>query len=117
MKFETPTEDGTELAEGQHQSLATELAGARVVVGSRDFLEPIEELQFGDAGELERETEKMASVLEFGTRGRVMQAEMTNADKTFGQDMGEKTTDKLHGREGHLLLFPLVAIVEILEGD
>src|SRR5512147_2917812 len=42
---------------------------------------------------------------------------MTNADKTFGQDMGEKTTDKLHGREGHLFLFALVAVIEILKGD
>ena len=54
MDFETPAEDGTELADGQHQSLATKLAGARVVLGSRDFLEPIQELQFGDDGQLKR---------------------------------------------------------------
>ncbi len=31
--------------------------------------------------------------------------------------MREKTTDEFHGRQSHLFLFPLIAIVEILEGD
>lgn len=117
MHFETPTEDGPELAEGQHQSFATELAGARVVVGLGDFLEPVQELEFGDDGQLKRETEKTASVLEFGAAGTIVQTKMANADKALGEDMREKAADKLHGRQGHLFLFTLVAVVEILEGD
>jgi len=117
MNFETPAEDGSELADRQHQSFATELAGARVVVGLGDFLEPIEELEFGDEGQLKRETEEAASVLEFGAAGTIVQTEMANADKAFGEDMREKTMDKLCSRQGHLFLFTLVAVVEILEGD
>ena len=52
MNFEAPTEDRTELAEGQHQAGATEFAKTRVLLGLSDFLEPIQELQFGDDGEL-----------------------------------------------------------------
>jgi hypothetical protein len=117
MDFETPAEDGTELVERQHEPFAAELAEVRVVVGSRDFLEPIQELQCGDDGELKRETEETACVLEFGTAGTIMQTEMANADKALGQDMREKAADKLAGGQGHLFLFALVAIVEILKGD
>ena len=46
-----------------------------------------------------------------------MQAKMANADKAIGKDMREKTADKLRGGEGHQLLFAIVAIIEILEGD
>lgn len=70
MDFETPAEDRTEFTAGQHQSLATKLASARVLLGSRDLLEPVEELQFGNDGELKGETEEMASMLEFGAAGR-----------------------------------------------
>lgn len=117
MQFETPAEDGSELADRQHQSFATELAGARVVVGLGDFLEPIEELEFGDDGQLKRETEEVASVLKLGTAGTIVQTEMAKADKAIGEDMREKAADKLVGGEGHFFLFALVAVVEILEGD
>ncbi len=72
MNFETPAEDGTELAEGQHQTLATELAGARVLFGLGDFLEPIQELQFGEERQLKGEPEETASMLEFGATGGMM---------------------------------------------
>ncbi len=117
MDFETPAKDGTELADWKHEAQTTEFAKTRVLLGQGDFLEPIEELQFGEEGQLKRETEKLASVLEFGTAGGMMQTKMTNADKTLGQDMREKTMDKLCSRQGHLFLFALVAIVEILESD
>ena len=46
-----------------------------------------------------------------------MQAEMTNAHKAIGQNVREKTADKLHGGQGHQLLFAMIAVIEILEGD
>ena len=87
MHFETPAEDGSELAEGQHEPIAAELAEARVLIGLGDFLEPIEELQFGEEGQLKREPEEMACVLEFGTAGTIVQTKMANADKALGEDM------------------------------
>ena len=46
-----------------------------------------------------------------------MQAEMTNAHKAIGQNVREKVADKLHGGQGHQLLFAMIAVIEILEGD
>src|SRR5512145_1958508 len=117
MDFETPAEDRTEFTEGQHQSLTTEFAKTRILLGLGDLLEPVEELEFGDEGQLKGETEEPASMLEFGATGGMMQTKVTNADKTFRQDMREKTMDKLCSRQGHFFLFALVAIVKILEGD
>ncbi len=42
--------DGGELADGQHETLATELADTWVFGGTGDVLEPLEELQFEDDG-------------------------------------------------------------------
>ena len=107
----------TELADGQHESLATELAGARVFSGSGDLLEPIEELEFQNNWQLKGETKCATSVLEFGATGGMMETEVADADKAGGQDMGEEATDKLMGVEGHELLFALVAVVAVFEGD
>ncbi len=46
-----------------------------------------------------------------------MQTEMANAHKAAGQNVGEEAADKLHRRERHQLLFAVVAVIEILEGD
>ena len=99
MEFETPAEDRTELADRQHQTLAAELAGARVFFGLHNLFEPIEELQFEDDRQLKRQTQDTASVLEFCAAGGVMQAKMANADKAIGKNMREKTADKLRGGE------------------
>ena len=42
---------------------------------------------------------------------------MTDTDEALGQDVREEATDELMGVEGHELLFAVVAVVEILEGD
>ncbi len=97
MNFKTPTVNGTELAEGQHQSLTAELAEVRVLLGLSDSFEPVQELQFGDNGQLKRQTEDVASVLEFRAAGTIVQTEMPNADKALGQDMREEAADKLVG--------------------
>ena len=87
------------------------------MVGPGDGLEPIEELQFQNERELKGETEQATSVLEFGAAGRMMQAEVADADKTIGQDMREEATDEFGGRQGHELLLTLIAIIVILESD
>ena len=117
MNFETPTKDGAKLADGEHQALPAELAEARVFIGASNLFEPIEELQFEDGGQLKRETQDTASVLELGAAGGVMQAKVTNADKAIGEDMREETADKLEDMQGHQLFFAIVAVIEILEGD
>lgn len=49
-EIETPALQGRQLADGQHQPIATELANARVFFGASDLFEPIEELQLEDKG-------------------------------------------------------------------
>ena len=117
MEFEPPAEDGTELADRQHQSLAAELAGARVFFGLHNLLEPIQELQFWDDRQLRGETQDAASLLELDATGAMMQPEMTNANKASRQDVGEETADKHHGGERHLFEFAFIAVVVILKGD
>lgn len=56
-------------------------------------------------------------MLEFGAAGSVMQTKMTDAHKTIGQDMREKTADKLKDMQGHQFFFAVVAIIEVFEGD
>ena len=48
MEKQTPTKDGRELTNRQHQTLSTELAGARVKIGTSNLFEPIKELQLQD---------------------------------------------------------------------
>ncbi len=117
MKKQTPAKDRTELADRQHQTLPAELAGTRVIIGARNLFEPIEELQLQNSGQVKRQTQDTASMLKFETTASIMQAKMANADKTIGEDMGKKTTDELEDMQGHLLLFAVVAVIEILEGD
>lgn len=50
MSFETPAKDRTELADGQHHTLAAEFANARVIIGASNLFEPIEELQLQEGG-------------------------------------------------------------------
>ena len=59
----------------------------------------------------------MASVLEFGAAGSIVQTEMTNADKTIWENVREETADELHGGEGHRFFCAFVAIIKILESD
>ena len=115
--MQTPAKDGTELADGQHHADATELAGAWINFGASNLLEPIEELQLQDRRQFKRQTEDAACVLEFGAARGMMQAEVANADKARGQDMGEEAADEFDGGQGHDFLFALVAIVAILERD
>src|SRR6266498_4137973 len=117
MNFETPTEDGPKFADRQHQPLAAEFAQARVCFGLSNLFEPVEEFQLQDDRQFKRQTQDTAGVLELGTAGSVVQAKMADADKTIGQDMGKETTNELENMEGHQLLFAIVAVVEILEGD
>lgn len=117
MNFERPAKDRTELADGQHQALAAELAEARVLIGLGNFFEPIEELQLEDGRQFKRQTQNAASLLKFGAAGGVMQAKMTDADKAIGQDMREKAADKLEDMQGHEFFFAIIAVIEIFESD
>src|SRR6266511_2958120 len=117
MNFETPTEDGPKFADRQHQPLAAEFAQARVCFGLSNLFEPVEEFQLQDDRQLKRQTQDAASVLEFGAARTIVQTEMTNTDKTSGQDMRKKAADKLQCGEGHDLLFAIVTVIEILESD
>ena len=55
MNYETPAKQGTKLANGQHQALTAKLAEARILIGASNLFEPVEELQFEDAGQLKRQ--------------------------------------------------------------
>ena len=101
MDFETPAKNGTELTDGQHQALAAELAKARVIVGPRNPFEPIEKLQLQDRGQFKGQTQNAAGVLQFETTASIMQAKMTHAHKTIGEDVGKETADKLQRGQGH----------------
>ena len=105
------------LADGQHHTLAAKLANARVFFGASNLFEPVEKFQLQDNGQLKRQTQDAACVLQFAAAGSIVQTEMTNAHKTIRQDMREKAADKLHRGEGHHLLFAVVAVIEILESD
>jgi len=48
MEEQTPTKDRIKLTNGQHETFATELAGARVFIGTSNLFEPIKELQLED---------------------------------------------------------------------
>ena len=117
MEFETPAKDRAKLTDGQHKTLPAELAGTRVNVGASNLFEPIEELQLENSGQLKRQTQDAAGVLEFETAGRMVQAKMANADKAIREDMGKETANELKDRQGHEFFFALIAIVEILESD
>ena len=106
-----------ELADRQHETLAAKLAKAGIFFGLGNLLEPIEELQLQDEGQFKGQTQNAASLLEFGAAGTIVQTKMADTDKAIGQDMGEKTADKLRGGEGHQFLYAIVAVVEILESD
>ncbi len=106
-----------ELADGQHQADAAELAEARVLVGANNLFEPIEERQLQDNRQIKRQTQNAASVLKFGAAGTMMQTKMTNADKTIRQNMRKKAANELHRRESHQFCFAIVAVIEILESD
>ena len=67
MEEQTPTKDRTKLTNGQHQTFATELAKTRVIIGTRNLFEPIEELQLEDGGQFKRFTQNTAGMLEFET--------------------------------------------------
>lgn len=117
MENQAPAKDRTELTDGQHQTLAAELAGTRVDIRTCNLFEPIEELQLGNSGQLKRQPQDMAGMLEFDTAGRMVQAKMADADKPIGENMRKETANELEDMEGHQLLFALVAVIEILEGD
>lgn len=117
MSKQTPTKDGRELANRQHQTLSTELAETRVVVRASNLFEPIKELQLEDGGQLKRLAQKTAGMLEFETQASVVQAKMANTDKTIREDMGKETANKLEDMQGHEFLYAIIAIIEILEGD
>jgi len=108
---------GRKLADGEHEPNAAELAKTRVIIGTCNLFEPIEELQLEAGGQLKRQTQKAARLLEFGTAGGVMQAEMTDAHKAIREDMREKAADELHRGEGHQFFFAVVTVIEILESD
>ena len=71
-ELQPPTLQGRDLADGEHQALATELAKAGILFGASDLLEPIQELQLEDDRQLKRKTKYTARVLELGTAGGVM---------------------------------------------
>lgn len=50
MEFESPTKDGTKLADGQHQTDAAKFTKARIIIRLGNLFEPIEELQLQDGG-------------------------------------------------------------------
>lgn len=56
-------------------------------------------------------------MLEFEATTSVVQAKMTNTNKTIGEDMGKETADKLEDRQFQDLLCAIVTVIEILEGD
>ena len=117
MGFETPTKDGTKLANGQHQADAAELAKARVFIGLRNLFEPIEKLQIQEEGQFKGQPQNTAGMLKFGAAGGVMQTEMTDAHKAIREDMREKAADKLQRRQSHQFFFAIVTVIEIFEGD
>lgn len=55
--------------------------------------------------------------MEFETTTSVMQAKMANTNKAIGEDMRKETTNELGDRQFHNLLFTIVTVIEILEGD
>lgn len=117
MSFETPAKDGTKLADGQHQAFAAKFAKARIIIRLGNLLEPIEELQLQDSGQLKRQTQNTAGVLKFDAAASVVQTKMTDAHKAIRQNVREETADKLECGQGHQLLFAVVAIIKILESD
>lgn len=117
MEFETPAEDRAKFTDREHQTGRAGPAQAGIFTGLGDLLEPVDELQFEDDGKLTRKAEDAACKLKLGTTGTVVQTKMSNADKTVRQDMRKKAADELQWREGHDLLFAIVTVVEIFEGD
>lgn len=117
MKFETPTEDRTEYADGQHQTKTAGTAQTRIIAGLRDVFEPIDELEFEDGRQLKRKPKGVTSKLKPGTAGPMMQTKMANPDKTIGQYMGKETADELQWWKRHDLFFALVTVIEIFERD
>lgn len=105
------------LPEGQHHPLAAELADTRVILGAGNLFKPIEELELQDGGQLKRQTQNAAGMLQFDTAGSVVQTEMTDTDKAIRQDMGKEAADEFKDMQGHQFLFAVVAIIEILESD
>jgi len=89
--------------------------------GLQNLFQPFQQFQFQDDRQLHGQPEQTAGLLELSATTAVMEAEMADAHKTAGQDMGQEAADKLHGREGHLfelvLALCLVTVVIILEGN
>lgn len=117
MSKQTPTKDGRELANRQHQPIATELAKTRVFIGARNLFEPIKELQLEDGRQLKWLAQNTAGMLKLETQASIMQTKMTNTDKAIWEDMGKETANKLEDGQFHNLLFAIIAVIEILEGD
>lgn len=116
MKKQTPAKDRTKFTEGQHQTIAAELACTRVNIGLRNLFEPIKKLEFEDGRQLKRQPQDTARVLKFEATASVMQTKMTNTDKTIREDMGKKTANELEDRQGHLFLCAIITVIEIFEG-
>lgn len=56
-------------------------------------------------------------MLKFETTASIMQAKMANTNKAIGEDMGKEAADELGDRQFHNLLFTIITVIEILEGD